>query len=313
MNMPNSCFPLHAPLNSAISVLVVAPVANPFLLDWVPPGYRRQGPIVPGSGYHDVVAPQIGILQQRGYSLHSGDQTNNPQPVGVWHHVSISALESYPPLGTTLTQEGGIDAGAVEALGNSASILKARIRLMMGNSRERSFDFDIGAGVEFDVRAYAVLGIDVLIPNPAGPGGVPEDLLPNLTALATIITTAVYCSASNSTHRVPLTYTQSFGLSGEGADVAAMPVMAAAREAQLLFESEAAAAGTELVFGFTPTNPILPTELAPTFPFIEVGSVAVPAGQAGTPLTLIPGSANVLIIRGASGSITASIVQTLNV
>ncbi len=308
-----ACFPSHPPLPSAFDILVVAPVANPFLLEWVPPGERRQGPIVAGSGYHDVVHPRLGTSQLRGYSLHPGDQTNNPQPVGTWHHVSIEPRESYPPLGTTLAQPGGIDASAVESLGNAASILKARIKLAMGNSRTRSFDFDIGAGVEFDVRCYAVLGIDVLIPNPNGPGGVPEDLAPYLTALATIFTTTVYCSASNSHHRHPLTYTQSFTLAGEFTDVAAMPVMPAAREAQLLLESAAVAAGAELIFGFTPTNPIDPTVIAPVFPYVEVGSVAVPAGGSVTPLTLIPGDANVLVIRGVAGAALATIVQALNV
>ncbi len=311
----SACFPLSAPLISALDVLVVAPVANPFLLDWVPPGQRPQGPIVPGSGYHDVVSPRVGILQQRGYALHPGDQTNNPQPVGTKHHISIEPRETYPPLGTTLTQEGGIDASVVESLGNRSSILKARIKLEMGNSRQRDFDFDIGAGVEFSVTCYAVLGIDVLIPNPAGPGGVPEDLGPSLTALASIFTTAVYCSPTHGTHRAPLTYTQSFALEGggEGIDAAVMPVMPAARAVQLFMQDAVSASGVELIFGFTPTFPIVPALGAPTFPVVPVGSAAIPAGQSNTSIVLIPGDANVMMIRGAAGSVTGTIVQTLNV
>jgi hypothetical protein len=165
---------VHPPMPSGFDYLIVSPSANPFLLRWGLPTQNMRGGVA-GSGFKMVTAPRSNTPMHGGHSIHPGDQTANPGPVGVWHHISIEPKELLVPLGTSI--DDVIDATVVESRGNRASILKARIKLSMGNARTRDFDFDIGAGVEFDVRCQAVLGIDALVPDPTGPGGIPEAIV----------------------------------------------------------------------------------------------------------------------------------------
>lgn len=294
----------HPPLPSAFDYLVLAPSANPFLLRWAPPGTRQgQSPVI-GSGYDQVRAPRT-VEMRGGYSMHPGDQTENPQPVGTWHHVSIEPREAMLPPGTSIV---GIDASAVESRGNRASMLKSRIKIAMGNGRTRDFDFDVGAGVEFDVRAYAVLGIDALVPDPDGGGLTPEEVSSNPFALGTIFTTACYCASSNSHEKNPLTYTQSFLVGETGLT---MPVMPIAREVYFLIDNvDAAPLTLDFIYGFT--NPILPANATPTFPFVELGSVTIPAGSTTSPTVMIPGDANAMVLSAPGGQAIVTIVQILN-
>jgi hypothetical protein len=286
----------HPPLPSAFDMVIVAPSADPFLQRWLPPGPRRNQPIVVGSGYSQVRALRA-MTMQTGYSLHSGDQTENPQPVGVWHHVSISALETFQPPGTTID---GLNLVGLPDIGNQSSLLKARIKLSMGNARARTFDFDIGAGVEFKVRAYAVLGIDALVPDPEGGGVAPEDVSANPRALATFVTTAVYCSASNSTEKNPLTYSQVFLLAD---NQVTMPVVAGARQVQFFATED-----TTVEFSYVFENPIVASSVYPTGRVI-ISSVLVESGIP-SPILFIPVNVNAFTVPNGSGQL--NIVQILN-
>jgi len=240
-----------------------------------------------------------------GWSLHPGDQTENPQPVGVWHHVSIEPREAMLPVGTTIQ---GIDTSAIESRGNRASMLKARIKLSMGNGRTRDFDFDVGAGVEFDVRCYAVLGIDALVPDPAGGGLVPEDIAANPFALGTIFTTAVYCGASNSHEKNPLTYTQSF-IVGVGPNGLTMPVMPTARSVIVMINT---GAPLEIDFVYIFANPILPSNDSPTAPFVSIATLTIDGAATTSPIVPIPGNANAMVVSSPEGQTQVTIVQILN-
>lgn len=240
---------------------------------------------------------------QTGWSLHPGDQTENPQPVGVWHHVSIEPREALLPPGTTIE---GLDASAVESHGNRATMLKARIKLQMGNTRTRDFDFDVGAGVDFDVRAYAVHGIDALIPDPLGGGLTPEDIVANPFALGTIFTTACYCSDTDSHGKNPLTYTQSFLIGETGLT---MPVMPAARDVIVMSDT---VGPLELDMVYVFGNPILPANAGPSAPFVVIASLTIPAGSTTSPIIPIPGNVNAFTIAGAEGATQVTIVQILN-
>jgi len=292
----------HPPLPSAFDYLVVAPLANPFLLRWAPPGDRLGQSPVAGSGYAQVVAPRT-MPMRGGWSMHPGDQTENSQPVGTWHHVSIEPREAMLPVGTTIE---GVDASAIESRGNRASMLKARIKLSMGNTRTRDFDFDVGAGVEFDVRCYAVLGIDALVPDPAGGGLTPEDVTANPFALGTIFTTAVYCASSNSHEKNPLTYTQSFLVGETGLT---MPVMPAAREV-IVMSDTVGPLEIDMVYAFT--NPILPANETPAFGFVTIATLTIPAGSTTSPIIPIPGNVNAFVVNPLEGSAQITIVQILN-
>ena len=294
----------HPPLPSAFDYLIVAPEANPFLLIWNPPGNRLGRNQVVGSGFSPV--NRLGsITGSGGYSMHPGDQTENPQPVGVWHHVSVEPREALLPPGTSPI---GIDMPAVESLGNRSSMLKARIKLQMGNTRSRDFDFDIGAGVEFDVCCYAVHGIDALVPDPAFGGITPEDVPNPRLTLATILTTAVYCGASKNHTKHPLTYTQSFVVGENGFT---MPVMPAAREVIFMLDSSAAApVDIDMIYMFT--NPILPTNVVAPIPFVQIASVTIPTGSSTSPIVPIPGNVNAFTISGTDGTSIITVVQILN-
>lgn len=286
----------HPPMTSAFGTVVVAPAANPFLLRWLPPGPRRGQPIVEGSGYSQVRAPNAAPMQT-GYALHPGDQTENPQPAGVWHHVSISPREVILPAGTTID---GLDLVGLPDRGNPSTILKARILLSMGNGRTRTFDFDVGAGVEFKVRAYAVLGVDALVPDPAGPGNTPEDVENNPRALATFFTTAVYCGVSNSHEKNPLTYSQVFELED---DSVVMPVVAGARQVQFFATED-----LTVDFTYIMANPVLPSTTLMT-PRVIVSSVTVTGGEP-SPILFIPANVNAFTVTSGTGFI--NIVQILN-
>lgn len=290
------------PMPSAFDVVVVAPLANPFLLTWRPPGPRRNQPVVVGSGYSQVKSP-TSMPMQTGYSMHSGDQTPNPQPVGVWHHVSISARETLHPVGTTIE---GLNLIGLPDIGIPSSMLKARIRLALGNGRERSFDFDVGAGVEFKVRAYGVYGIDALVPDPEGGGAIPEDVEANPRALATFLTTAVYCGVSNSHEKNPLTYSQAFELEDNSAF---MPVVAGARQVQVFSDQEGPIT-IEFLYAFG--NPLSPSYTIPTDSAI-ISYFQIPAGETNSPIVFIPGNANAIAVRTAPGTTRLNIVQILNV
>lgn len=306
--------PPPCPLQNAFKYLVYAPSANPFAYRWIP-AMERAFDLIGQVSYVD--APRS-IMGSTGAQIHPGDNMTtvdqSATSCGIWHHISISVPgEVATPVGQEQPQ-----APEVQSTGNFSSMLKARIVLDLGNARQRTFDFDIGAGVEFDVKAYWVNEIKVLIPDPNDPPpSLPDVIVEDPHQLATVLTTAVYAASVPQGYKMPLTYSQLFLLApGDAAEVF-MPVMPDAREvAFYTSESQVAAGGALLEFIYLFENlrePVFNT-FAPS-DFVRVGSVVLPAGASNTDRVLIPGQANAMRITRTFGSdnTAVNVVQVLNV
>lgn len=294
---------------------VLGPLANPFALTWLP--------VTP----QDAPTAEIRTVEQsnlptRGSGLHPGNSTDNVDgPEGQFHHISIEPQGEVFYVRDTPTPSPEITMTA----GNAATIVKARVELLMGNARPRSFDLDIGAGAEFSVKAQRVLSITPLVPDPADTIGIAGR--PLTLAFSAVILTTIYCGPYPTPCCMRQRYTQAFDLGSAGETTALMPVMPAARDAQLLLGNEITVAGAaDLTFLYV-FNPEIDSSTTPeTFtappivaqygilPAFQVvlGTVTVPVGESSTPMVPIPNGANAIQINNADGG-TASIVQYLNV
>ena len=208
---------------------IIAPVANPFALQWVPAGTPRTAPI----GETRIVTGQDHTHIGDGM-LHPGNsRADDLRP--VWNHVTIDQIGEvfFDPA----TQEIP-SANTSQTLGNSATILKGRIKISVGNAREQIIDFDLLAGVDFSVAAQHILAIEALVPDPASIVSSPPDI--PIRSLATTVTTGVFCGLPPRGSRQCLTYSQVFFLTEER--MAFMPVVPAAREVEVFVDQPAVAA-----------------------------------------------------------------------
>ena len=279
---------------------VIAPVANPFATRWVPAGTPQPdgiGEVRPVTGQQDVT--HIG-----GGSLHPGD-SNGSDLRPSWHHVTIDQIGEalFDPAGEVPS------ADVSQSLGNTATLLKGRITLAVGNARRQTIDFDLLAGLDFSVAAQHVLSIEALVPDPESidPDASPPDL-PTLS-LATTVCTGVYCGLAPRGTRMTLTYSQVFFLAGER--IAFMPVVPAAREVEVLVTQPAVAANSVVVdFLYVLENPLI-AQASNTFApnAFLVGSVNVPIGAMSTPRVTIPGNCN--MIRVTQSGLTDLIVNVV--
>lgn len=295
-------------LSDAYSHFVLAPSANPYAYRWIPVATPIRDSRA-GIGFISYVDSPRSIARQVGAAIHPG---NNPEDERVRiepgvHHVSISPLE----LAVPASEVNDSLPTRVKSEGNTASMLKGRITLALTNSRQRVFDFDIGAGVEFNVWAQSVQKIEVLIPDPEFPPVV-DGLIPEDMQLATVLTTAVFrCQLPVA--RMPLTYSIALTLVAEPAIV---PVVAAARDVAIYTdESDVEAGGVivEFLYVFGGIPEVVYGPIAE--PVAVLGTLVLPADATHIPATLIPGQTNAFRITRTLGSdeTVVNVVQVLNV
>ncbi len=298
----------------ARKVIVRSPlVTSPYTFRWIRPNEQTEGSI--GSvDYVKVPGPQANRLN--GATIHDGTEriAQNP-PMGKWHHISISVdgeimidAELPPPNPPQV----------VAPAGNLSSLLKARITLAMGTGRMRTFDFDIGAGVEFAVACYAVNVLEVLIPDPtlsvpnapAAQGSPPVAF-----QLASVITPTIYFTVVGHKERHPLTYTVPTVLSADPNDEFFIPRVADSIEIEVgVDETQAGADG--LIVDFLYVNPVLPVATyTPPASFFVLDSVGLAGSSRRIPRTLIPGNANAFRLRRtfATDETVVGLIQVLNV
>ena len=293
-------------------VIVRSPlVTSPYTFRWIRPNERTEGDL----GTVDYVKTPGTVTQRlNGATIHDGtNRVGQNPPLGKWHHVSI-AVNGEIMIDAELPRP---EAPAVVApAGNLSSLLKARIRLAMGTSRERTFDFDIGAGVEFDVACYAVQVLEVLIPDPnlvvAG-APVAQGSPPAAFQLASVLTPTIYfTSLRPEGFRQPLTYTVPTVIPG-AADFF-IPRVAGAIQIEVGVD-DILAAVDGLVVDFLYVPPVLPvaTFTAPTS-FFLLDSVGLAASSRRIPRILIPDTANAFRLRRTGGDETiVNFIQVLNV
>lgn len=309
------CNPLSP---DATKYIVRSPLASPGAFRWILPNQPRSANPIGGVDY---VASSMPTRRANGAIIHDGSQGVAQNGLyGKWHHVSIE-VDGELMIDAALPPP---DPPAVQdAKGNQSSLLKARIRLGMGNSRVREFDFDIGAGVEFDVACYSVLSIEVLIPDPEEGGsfdppftdesGVP--ITAPALQLATVLSPTVYYTTYSGRQHNPLTYTTPTLLD------ATNPVWLIPRVSESVaitggINAIAAAGSTVLVdFVYVPSllSEVLPGSTGFP-PFFILDTVAVPTGSSRIPQSLIPGNANAFLVRRTieTTSTLVNVVQVLN-
>lgn len=314
--VPGGCsFPLSA-LSEAHEYLVLG-LANPFALRWVPidtvVGITGIGP---GGTAGEIFAlgRQVPILNNSN-ELHPGDGGAKTENVGRWHHISISVE------GEVIFPSAAPVDNPERIPGNHATILKARIKLMMANSRTRTFDIDIGAGVEIDVKCRAVVSITALVPDPSSiPDAIPDGLVPTLTFAVSIVT-CITCAAVPQGYKMPVTYSQVFWLGVDDVNSAFMPIVSDAREIELFISSTIAPiapavspAGSVVGdFVYVPTSQLIPSLTLPAA-FAPMGEITSAPGQGQTLRSIIPGNVNGIIVANGVGTPSAvNVVQILNV
>ncbi len=305
--MTAPCNPLTPDAQKA---LVEVPEVNPFAFQWILANNRRDDDV--GSNVTFVKAPRSLHQGLNGAVIHMGTErlAQNP-PLGKWHHVSMDVA------GELMTDAGATPPATsdVQSIGNRSSLLKARITLDMGTGRQRDFDFDIGAGVEFDVACYAVSKIEVLIPDPRV--AIPTDppFQPTLPTqqLSTVLTSTIYFLLYGTHQRAPVTYTVPAIITGAPGDMF-IPRQPDAVALSFCVDSVAVLAG-DFTVDFIYVAGGLPqaTYVAPGA-FTVVSQVSTPAGFSCVPQTLIPGNANAFRVRRFDGALSPrlSIIQVLN-
>lgn len=298
---PGACsFPLSA-ISEAYEYMVVG-AANPYLTRWVPPHT-----IVGGSPAGEIfpLGHTRPLPDSSSDTIHPGDASiHGPGPV-PWHHVSIAVTHDviYPTAAPVDAPE--------QKPGNDATLLKARITLAMGNNLIRRFDFDIGAGVEFDVRCRAVMSIEALVPDPtAVPDFVPPELVDASFQFATSLVTCVSCGATPQGYRTPLRYSQVFFMQGE--DPVVMPIVSEAAEVLLLTNASNVAAGSVVgQFAYIYDSPI-PIMFSPPTTFSPMGSLTSAPGETQVKGD-IPYNANAILIGHAAAPARLNVIQFLDV
>jgi hypothetical protein len=299
---------LIPPHLDAFEFQVVGPFANPFALNWLE---------IPQLAGAQILTATPGQLPTRGQGLHPGDSTSNPEALhGLFHHISIEPLgEVFFLRGTPVPP-----ASLVVGSGNAATTTKARVHLLMGNARERSFDLDIGAGVEFAVKADRVLDVVPLVPDDTTGGRTVS-----VDSFTAVIVTTIYCSQYPTPCCMRQRYTQVFDFSS--VNTAVMPVMPAARDAELLVDAATVGPGQatiQFIYMIAPEvdattdpptftqPPITASYGAPASPFVVIGSATILQGESNTAIVPIPNGANAIIVSNSGGGF-ASLVQYLNV
>lgn len=311
VSSPWPCNPLNP---DAMKVIVRSPIASPYAYRWILANDRR---LALGDSVDFVAEPQTIAQTLNGAQIATGtDHVTANQPYGKVHHVSIAVDgELLDPIGSEIRQPP-----EVSALGNRSSLLKARITLGMGNARIRKFDFDIGAGVEFDVKAYKIKNIEVLIPDPRVPILNAELLVPPPSQpegqLSTLLTTTTYFTTIATGQHNPLTYTVPLILAGEEQASWMVPRVAdsVAVTGGVNAFDDAASGGVIVDFIYV-TGGLREVVFGPPFPnFSILDQVALPAGSSRLPHTLIPGNANAFLVRRTfeTASTLVNVVQVLN-
>ncbi len=305
----------NRPHQTAFEFQIIGPRANPFALNWFP--------VTPQDApTAQVLTVDQRNLQQLGDGLHPGDTADTEDgPEGLFHHISIEPLgEVLFPFGTPHP-----DPVITQQVGNAATLLKARVSLLMGNARERSFDLDIGAGAEFAVKAQRVLDITPLVPDPNDP--LPTRVGADGDSFSVVILTTIYCGLYPTPCCMRQRYTQPFDLGTAGVTSAVMPVMPAARDAMLEISPATVGAGQAdltFIYAFAPEidtttdpptfiqTPIVAAYGTPSYAFVTLGSVTISNGESSTPMVPIPNGANAILFNNSAGG-TGSVIQFLNV
>ncbi len=296
------CNPLSP---DAYKYIVRVPLVSVYAFQWVLANQPDDGN---GSSV-DYVKSQRTTRRNNGAVIHEGtERLAQNTPMGKWHHVSIEVAGE---LMTDVDTEV-LEPPLVQSTGNKSSLLKGRITLDMGNARIRKFDFDIGAGVEFDVVCYSVQKIEVLIPNPlveipAEPEAGGTITGPQQTA--TVLTTTVYMTHGSCCSQQPLSHTTPLFLVSAGDDTWFVPRTA---------DSIEIAAGTTsddivIDFIYVPTGFRDASQVAPTGFFILdniLPGLLMPTRVAQVP---IPGNANAYRVRLTGATTFVNLVQILNV
>lgn len=308
-------------LQTSIERQILAERVSPFALNWVPAGsflpgtQTKVGQTRPVNGQTDVVHIGDG-------SLHPGDQPNLPATAGrhtrgSWHQIVMEPIgevffdvpdgEVFPGSSPPTSDEGLSN-------GNTATILKARATLMMGNARKQTIDFDILAGVDFSLACFHLIDILALVPDPSSvPDSIPPDL-PASRSIATVISTAIYCGLPPRGSRQTLSYSQLFFLGQE--NVAEMPVVPAAREVEIFTDQPAVAANSIVVdFLYALHNPLVAQSTnTMSTDVIPLGGVNVPIGSRSSLRVTIPGQTNLIrVTQSGLPNLTVNIVQLLKI
>lgn len=310
---PGGCGTPMSAASEAYEFMVIG-IANPFALRWVPPNTIITVDGVPAqAGQIFPLGRTLPLPSAEGF-IHPGDGGRKAAGTSSdWHHISIGVtgeaiFAGAPPA----------NASVVASQGNRSTMLKARVTLSMGNSRTRTFDIDIGAGVEMDVRCRGVVSIEALVPDPTSLDDVPfpaalGEGVSAFTFAASVVAT-VYCGCCPQGYKMPVTYSQPFFVVG-GALGATMPIVSDAREVEIFASDPGAdpAPAVTAQFAYVPA----PVEAANTLPidFAPMGTVVSPPGETSTRRVVIPGNANALLLaRGSeSDGTTINVVQLLNV
>jgi len=299
--------------------LVRVPLVSPYAFRWV-----LQEPRTPELGSLTFVKDSSPSAPHSGNAsiLHMGDErVAQNSPFGKWQHISMSVDgEVAHPV-----DESVLSPSAIRTRGSRSSLLKARLTLAMGTSRVRYIDFDVSAGVEFDVAAYSVQKIEVLVPDPRvdipnEPDPIGDD--PGPLQLETLLRSSVYFTLGSARQHNPLTYTVPVILAGEAQASWLIPRVADSVDVTGGIDAIAADGATVMLdFVYVPDWATAPNGVAevlfgPPFPpFFVLDTVVVPTGSSRFPRTTIPGNANAFLVRRTieSDDTYVSVVQILNV
>jgi hypothetical protein len=304
---PGGCaVPLWA-ASEAYEYLVIG-LANPFALRWVP-----VNTLIDGVPVGEIFAlGRTTPIPNAASVIHPGDGGHLPAGDGyVWHHISIGidGEAIFPANAVPPNPERFADNN-----GNQSTLLKARIKLSMGNSRTRQFDIDIGAGVEIDVLARSVVSIEALVPDPTSiPAAVPAELAPPGFTFAVALVATVTCGAC-CRDKMPATYSQPFFFGLRTETAAVMPIVRDAREIELFAGALSVVAGTPSVqgiFAYVLSSPVEPSFVLPTT-FVNMGEIVSGPGFTQTPRQIIPGNANAIIVSSGTSGGLVNVVQILN-
>ena len=288
------------------------PIFSVYAYQWIP----ANQPTIPESGdllFVKEASPSN--TSGNGAIIHFGTQWIGQNAVmGKWQHVSIHVNgELALPVGSPEPPPH-----VVQSTGNRSSALKARITLGMGAARIREFEFDIGAGVEFDVACLAINKLELLVPDmrvdiPVEPPPVGED--PGPLQLATVLTPAIYFTTISGRQHNPLTYTVPVVMSADAPSWLIPRVRDSVAITGGTDEAGLLAGGIIVDFVYVPGGVQQTTSGPPFPPFFVLDQVALPPGSTRIPQTLIPGNANAFIIRRTfeTDDNVVNLVQVLNV
>lgn len=301
---PGGCNMPISLLSEAYEYLVIG-TANPYLTRWVPASTELNiGGTIRPAGEILALGRTIPILDGSD-AIHPGDGgIFSPGPT-LWHHVSIGVTSDviYPTDAPITNPE--------QIPGNRATLLKARITMMMGNSRTRSFDFDIDSGVEFDVRCKSIVGITALVPDPTAiPTFTPPELIGQSFQFATTVVVTILCASTPQGYKNPLRYSQAFFTQGE--DPVLMPIFRDTDEVLLMTDTPDASSGSvDGTFIYAYESPLLAGGPIPTI-FSPLGTITSAPG-----VTQVrdkkAGNANGILAGHAAAPARINVIQLLNI